>query len=136
MASPSFGTGRAVAWLLLSPLAFLMALVSTVESEAIYGVQLVAFGSWSVLRMTSGLGCLLQTSCAAKVQRALSVVAIGYFTLAGVLIASYLLSAAANDGVANSFQAWGIAGVLALAAVLYVRHTKSRNRSRREESDA
>jgi hypothetical protein len=136
MAAPSLRAGRAIAWLLLSPLAFLMALISTVESETIYQVQLVAFGSWSVLGMASGLGALLQTSWAVKVQRALSVVAIGYFALAGVLIASYLLSAAVNGGVASSLQAWGIAGLVVFAAALYFRHSKTRNRGRREESDA
>ena len=48
--------GRAAKWILLSPLLFIMASISTVESLTTYYIQLVCFSIVSIAGIATGIG--------------------------------------------------------------------------------
>lgn len=56
MTTESKNYRRAAAWIVLSPLLFLMAAISTVESLTTYYVQLVCFSIVSIMGIATGLG--------------------------------------------------------------------------------
>lgn len=80
-----------LAWIVLSPLALLMALISTVESLTVYYVQVVLFGAWATSGMLSGIGTIASTSWAARLQKVLLWIAFAYFAGSGVLIAVHVV---------------------------------------------
>ena len=128
---------KAVAWLLLSPVSVLMALISTVESEALYYAQVSVFGVWATLGMASGIGALLRARWAAPLQRGLGLVAVVYFFIADTGILAFLVSALLNGGVADPAQGWGLTGLLLLlASAFVVRARAKRKRSFHASSDA
>ncbi len=114
MSTPAVTKLKAVAWLVLSPVAVLMALMSTVESPTVYYAQIFVFGFWSVLGMFSGLGSLLRTHWASRIQKGLVFVAVAYFSLAGIGIVGFLASALLNGGVADPVQGWVLTGLVLL----------------------
>ena len=120
---------KAVGWLVLSPVAVLMALISTVESPTVYFAQVFIFGLWSVLGMISGLGALLHASWASRVQRSLVLVAVAYFLFAGIGIASFLASALLNGGVADPVQGWSLTGLVLLIVLAVIARARVKKRS-------
>jgi hypothetical protein len=79
-----------LAWIVLSPIALLMALISTVESLTFYYVQVAVFGAWALLGVISGIGRITSASWAGRLQAVLVRIALVYFAVFGILILSYL----------------------------------------------
>ncbi len=128
---------KAIAWLLLSPVSVLMALISTVESEALYYAQVSVFGVWATLGVLSGIGALRRARWAAPLQRSLGLVAVAYFSIAGIGIVAFLVSALLNGGVADPAQGWGLTGLLLLLASAFVMRARAnRKHSVHARSDA
>jgi len=121
---------KAVAWLLLSPLSVLMALVSTVESAALYYAQVSVFGIWATLGMLSGIGALRRARWAPPLQRSLGFVAVAYFSIASIGIVAFLVSAFLNGGVADPAQGWGLTGLLLLLASAFMLRVRAKRRHR------
>ncbi len=119
---------KATAWLLLSPVAVLMALVSTVESEPLYYTQVSVFGLWAFLGMLSGIGTLLRARWAPPLQRSLGLLAVAYFSIAGIGIAAFLASALLNDGVANPVQGWSLTVLLLLLASAIIARARAKRK--------
>jgi hypothetical protein len=82
-----------LAWVLLSPLALFMALISTIKSDVFYYVQLVLFGCWSLGGVVNGIGKRLNAGWATSLEQALTRIAFAYFGIVGVLIAYFLIAA-------------------------------------------
>jgi hypothetical protein len=80
-----------VAWIVLSPIALLMALISTVGSLTVYYVQVALFGIWAVCGVISGIGKIAKARWASRLQIVLSWIAFIYCAVFGVLIAGYAL---------------------------------------------
>lgn len=76
-------------WIVLSPIALLMALISTVESLTVYYVQVALFGAWATCGMVSGIGQIASASWAPRIQTVLSWLAFAYFTVCAVLLVTY-----------------------------------------------
>ena len=137
MNSSSASKAKAVAWLVLSPIAVLMALVSTVESQTTYFAQIVTFGTWSGLGMTSAVASLAGAKWAHSLQRALALVAVSYFGIAGVVMVSFLAAALLSGGAANAVLGWSLTAlVLILVVVTVFRARAARRRSVAPHSDA
>jgi hypothetical protein len=78
-----------VGWIVFSPVALLMALISTVESDVVYNIQLAAFGTWSACGIVSGVGRLLGASWAVRLQIVLCWLVFAAFALPGVVLIAY-----------------------------------------------
>jgi hypothetical protein len=70
-------------WIVFSPLALLMALVSTVKSDVTYHVQIAACGTWSALGVASGVGRIAGGSWAVRLQVTLCWIAFVAFGVPG-----------------------------------------------------
>jgi len=57
-----------LSWVLLSPLFFLMALISTVESLTFYYVQVAVFGVWAACGVVAGIARMASVSWAGRLQ--------------------------------------------------------------------
>ena len=57
-----------LSWVLLSPLFFLMALISTVESLTFYYVQVAVFGAWAACGVVAGIARMASVSWAGRLQ--------------------------------------------------------------------
>jgi hypothetical protein len=121
-------------WVVFSPIAVLMALISTVESITTYYIQVAAFGLWSCLGVLSGFATMGSAAWARRIQTILLWIAVAYFGLCGILMFGYLLSALLNQGAAAPAQAWAIAlGVLLTGApFLYFAKKRSVEKDRTE----
>lgn len=80
-------------WIIISPLLFLIAIISTVESELTYYVQLGFFSVISILGFISGVSLLFKKLWAQKVLSVLSWIGFIYFSGAGLLILIYSIPA-------------------------------------------
>lgn len=76
-----------LAWVLLSPLALLMALISTVESLTVYYIQVAVFGAWAACGVVAGITRMASVSWAGPLQVVLLWIAFAYFCASAVLIA-------------------------------------------------
>jgi hypothetical protein len=83
--------GKAASWILLSPLLFLMAAISTVESLTTNYVQLVIFGLATLLGMATGIGYLFGWSWAAVTAKYLFWAIAFCFLGIPLLIAAFIL---------------------------------------------
>jgi hypothetical protein len=79
-----------VGWIVFSPVALLMALISTVESDVVYNIQLAAFGTWSACGIVSGVGRLTGARWAVRLQVGLCWVAFAAFAVPGVVMMAYV----------------------------------------------
>ncbi|CBE68551.1 MAG: hypothetical protein F9K13_03390 [Candidatus Methylomirabilis oxygeniifera] len=79
---------RAVAWtwICISPLLFVMAAISTVQSLTVYYVQLACFGAVAVMGLLGGIALLLGRPVGRKILSGVSWLGFGYFTLAAAFI--------------------------------------------------
>ena len=57
-----------LSWVLLSPLFFLMALISTVESLTFYYVQVAVFGAWAACGVVAGIARMASVPWAGRLQ--------------------------------------------------------------------
>ena len=80
---------RGLAWIILSPLAVLMALIAKTESLPWYYAHVVLFGAWSALGVVLGLATIASAPWASPLQRVLRWIAFGYFTVAFALMVLY-----------------------------------------------
>lgn len=135
MNAPSPNRISAIAWLVLSPVAAVMALISTVESQSTYYTQVGIFGLWSCLGMISGVGSFLRATWASRIQVLLVWIAVAYFSISGLLIVSYLVSAFINGGVANPIHSWAIAALVLVVGLLLFYRARSKKRQRSPDSE-
>ena len=82
---------RAALWVLLSPLLFLMASISTVESLTTYYVQLVCFSLVSLAGVATGVGFIFGWSWANISAKYIKWLVIIFFVGSWLLIAGFLL---------------------------------------------
>jgi hypothetical protein len=80
-----------LAWVLLSPLALLMALISTVESLTFFYIQVATFGTWAACGVVAGIARIATVPWAGRLQEILKWVALAYFGVCAVLIVVYLV---------------------------------------------
>jgi hypothetical protein len=90
MTTKSKNYRRAAAWVLLSPLLFFMAAISTVESLTTYYVQLVCFSIVSITGIATGLGFIFGWSWSNISAKIITRLVIIYFVGSWVLIALIL----------------------------------------------
>jgi hypothetical protein len=76
-------------WIVISPVLFLMAAISSVESIATYYIQLLCFSIIAALGFVSGICALFQKNWAYKVLKILSWTGFIYFSGAGVVMMAY-----------------------------------------------
>lgn len=81
---------RAATWILLSPLLFIMAAISTVESLTTYYVQLVCFSIVSLAGISTGFGYAFGWSWANISAKYITWLVIIYFIGSWLLIALFL----------------------------------------------
>ena len=91
--------GSGIAWVVFSPLALLMAMMSTVRSETTYRVQLVAFGCWTVCGIIAGMGRIVGARWAVRLQAILCWVAFAVFAGPGLILMAYSLVSAVESFV-------------------------------------
>lgn len=80
-----------LAWIALSPLLLLMALISKHGSLTEYYVMLIAFGGWSVAGVIAGIGTIASARWAPRLIAILSWLAAVFFGGAGLLMLGYLI---------------------------------------------
>jgi hypothetical protein len=78
-------------WTVFSPLALLMALISTVKSDIDYNVQIAVCGTWSAFGVISGVGRIVGASWAMRVQIILCWIAFAAFAVPGVVMVTYVV---------------------------------------------
>jgi hypothetical protein len=108
---PAVGVG--LAWIALSPLALLMALISTVKSQTTYDVQLAAFGAWSVAGVIAGIGTIVSARWARRLKAILSWLALACLGGFGVLLLGYLI-ALSRDRAELAFWLTSAAVIIAM----------------------
>jgi hypothetical protein len=86
---PSYLNLIGIIWILLSPILFLMALISTVESALVYQIQVICFGIISTIGIISGIGILLLRKWACYLLRVVSGIGFIYFVGAAFLMIIY-----------------------------------------------
>ena len=91
--------GSGLAWIVLSPLALLMAMISTVRSDTTYKVQLVAFGCWTVCGIVAGMGRIVGARWAVRLQAILCWIAFVVFAGPGLILTAYSLVSAVESFV-------------------------------------
>ena len=78
-------------WVLLSPLALLMALISTVESLTVYYIQITLFGAWAACGVVAGLAGMASAPWSGRLKVVLLWVAFAYFFVCAALIVVYTI---------------------------------------------
>ena len=68
-----------LAWIVVSPIALLMALISTVESLNVYYVQIFCFGAWSAFGVVSGITRIVGAPWTNRLQSILSWIGFIFF---------------------------------------------------------
>ncbi|MGC2457660.1 MAG: hypothetical protein WA435_06670 [Gallionellaceae bacterium] len=89
-----------LAWIVVSPIALLMALISTVESLNVYYVQIFCFGAWSAFGVVSGIARIVGAPWTNRLQSILSWIGFIYFSGAGLVMALYSIVALFERGIA------------------------------------
>jgi len=79
-------------WIVLGPIGVLQALISTVESDTTYRIQLWAFSLTGTLSVISGIGLLFLRRWAQKILRMISWLTFVYYAGSGVLITALPLA--------------------------------------------
>ena len=98
-----------LAWVLLSPLFFLMALISKVESLTDYYVQVAVFGAWAACGVVAGIARMASVPWAGRLQAILFWIAFAYFCVGMTIVLILVLF---HPG------AWGFESFLALGVLL------------------
>ena len=75
-------------WVVLGPVGVLQALISTVESDTTYRIQLWTFSLIGTVSVISGIGLLFLRRWAQQILRAMSWITFACYTGSGVLIAA------------------------------------------------
>jgi hypothetical protein len=95
MSRQTSGWMSGLAWVLLSPLALLMALIATpspaVESLTGYYVDVAVFGAWAACGVVAGIARMASVPWAGRLQAILLWIAGAYYCASAVLIAILLL---------------------------------------------
>ncbi|WP_133174691.1 hypothetical protein [Candidatus Methylomirabilis limnetica] len=90
MATKAKNYRRGATWVLLSPLLFVMAAISTVESLTTYYVQLVCFSIVSIAGVVTGVGFVFGWPWANISAKYIAGIVIVYFVCSWLLIALFL----------------------------------------------
>jgi len=80
-----------VLWILFSPLAVLMAMISTVKSDTVYHLQIAVCGTWSACGVISGIGRIARVSWAVRLQIILCWIAFSAYAVPGVIMFFYAI---------------------------------------------
>jgi hypothetical protein len=124
-------------WIVFSPLALMMALISTVKSDVTYDVQVAACGTWSALGIVSGIGKMAGASWAVRLQMILCWVAFAAFAVPGVVmilfavlgaVGYYPLKTAARFTLTDSAFLLGIGAVVFVTGVPFLIYARGRQR--------
>lgn len=75
-----------ISWIILSPIVFLMAAISTVKSDLTYKIQLVAFSAVALAGLLAGVGTLFKQIWAAVTLQVLSWIGATYFLGSATLL--------------------------------------------------
>ena len=105
-----------------------MAAISTVSSDIVYNVQLIVFGAWAACGVISGIGRIVGTSWAVRLQIILCWIAFAAFAVPGVVIIFYIARGPAGNFVALFAVA---AGVL-LTGIPFLIYARRRQRELRD----
>jgi hypothetical protein len=112
-------------WIVFSPLALLMALLSTVKSDITYNVQIALFGTWSACGVISGFGRIAGASWAVRLQIILSWIAFAAFAVPGIVMLFYTLRSPAG-------YLFAIAVMVFLTGIPFLVYARRRQRELRE----
>ena len=93
-----------LAWVLLSPLALLTALISTVESLTVYYVQVAVFGASAACGVVAGIARMASVPWAGRMQVVLRWIAFACFCAWAVLIAVYSIFSSSRR---QELEGWG-----------------------------
>jgi hypothetical protein len=103
-----------LAWIVFSPIALLMALISSVESLNVYYVQIVCFGVWSALGVVSGIARIAGAPWTSRLQAILSWIGFIFFSGAGLVMMLYSIVALFERGI----EAGALALLISIMVVL------------------
>jgi fatty-acid desaturase len=78
--------GYGISWVILSPVIFLMAAISTVKSSLTYNIQLVLFSAVALTGLVAGVGALYKRLWAARTLLVLSWLGAAYFLGSATLL--------------------------------------------------
>lgn len=81
--------GAAWAWICISPVLFIMAAISTVQSQTTYYVQLVCIGAAAAVGFVGGIALLLGRPIGRILLSGVSWLGFGYFTVAAALVVPF-----------------------------------------------
>ena len=81
--------GVAWTWICISPVLFVMAAISTVQSQTVYYVQLACIGATAVLGLVGGIALLLGRPVGRKILFGVSWLGFGYFAVAAALVVPF-----------------------------------------------
>jgi hypothetical protein len=115
-------------WIVFSPLALLMALISTVKSDITYNVQIALFGTWSACGVISGIGRIAGASWAVRLQIILSWIAFAAFAVPGIVMLVYTLRSPAG----YFGYLFAIAVMVVLTGIPFLIYARRRQRELRE----
>jgi hypothetical protein len=76
-------------WIVFSPLALLMAVISTAKSDTTYNIQIAVCGTWSAFGVISGIGRIAGAFWAVRIQITLSWIAFLAFAVPGIVMIVY-----------------------------------------------
>ena len=93
----------------MGPVLFVMALISTVESELVYRVQLACFGAVAAASVVAGVAHAVGASWAGRVLVVLSWLGFAYFAGSGGLMAGYGVRAVLSEGDPGSWLVFVVA---------------------------
>jgi hypothetical protein len=114
-----------VAWIILSPLAFFMAAISTVKSLNVYYVQLLVFGAWTAAGVLSGIGTIASAAWARRLKTTLLCIAGAYCAGAFAIGAVAMVVVGSVDPVFALITALALTAIAAPFAFLAIRRRRS-----------
>lgn len=114
-------------WTVFSPVALLMALISTVESDITYNVQIAICGTWTAFGVISGVGRIAGASWAVRVQIILCWIAFAAFAVPGVVMIAYVV----RDR--DSYFLFPIPAMVVSTGIPFLIYARRRQRELREQ---
>jgi len=108
------------AWLVLSPILFLMAALSTVKSETTYYLQLACFGTVALSGVIGSAALLLGHSLGRRILQVLSWLGFAYFTGAALLIPVFHILRAPEVTLSTLAIVVPIAGAIGVVGIPFL----------------
>ena len=114
-------------WTVFSPMALLLALISTVNSDITYKVQIAVCGTWSAFGVIYGIGRIAGASWAVRVQIILCWIAFAGFAVPGVVTVAYVV----RDP--DSYFLFPIPAMVVATGIPFLIYARRRQRELREQ---